>query len=54
MRCQLRDRNQRISENIYFDFDTYGHLISMTIKHARASAQLKELSFQESAVTENA
>lgn len=38
---------REISEDIYVDLDGQGHLVSMTIEHARSSAVIKELSFQE-------
>jgi len=38
---------KEISENIYVDLDTDGHLVSMTIEHARTAAAIKEFSFQE-------
>ena len=42
---------REISEDIYVDLDAKGNLVSMTIEHARTSAQIKELSFQEIAAT---
>jgi len=38
---------KEISENIYIDIDTKGNLVSMTIEHAKANADLWEFSFQE-------
>jgi len=38
---------REISENIYVDLDREGNLVSMTIEHARANAQLQEFSYQE-------
>ncbi len=38
---------KEISENIYVDLDGKGNLVSMTIEHAKASADLWEFSFQE-------
>ena len=40
---------KEISENIYIDLDANGHLVSMTIEHAKANADLWEFSFQEMA-----
>ena len=38
---------KEISENIYIDIDEKGNLVSMTIEHAKASADLWEFSYQE-------
>ena len=38
---------REISEDIYVDMDEDGRLVSMTIEHAKTSARIKELSFQE-------
>ncbi len=38
---------KEISENIYVDLDGKCNLVSMTIEHAKASADLWEFSFQE-------
>ena len=38
---------KEISENIYIDIDATGNLVSMTIEHAKANADLWEFSFQE-------
>ena len=38
---------REISQDIYVDLDREGRLVSMTIEHARTSAGIKELSFQE-------
>ena len=38
---------KEISENIYIDIDEKGHLVSMTIEHAKESAGLWEFSYQE-------
>ena len=40
---------KEISENIYIDIDATGNLVSMTIEHAKANADLWEFSFQEMA-----
>ena len=36
-----------ISENIYIDVDEKGSLVSMTLEHAKNSAELWEFSYQE-------
>lgn len=38
---------KEINENIYIDLDEHGNLVSMTIEHAKAGAQLWEFSYQE-------
>jgi uncharacterized protein YuzE len=38
---------REISDEIYIDMDENGRLVSMTIEHAKTSAQIKEVSFQE-------
>lgn len=38
---------KEISENIYIDIDEKGNLVSMTIEHAKVSAELWEFSYQE-------
>ena len=38
---------KEISENIYIDIDSNGNLVSMTIEHAKANADLWEFSLQE-------
>jgi uncharacterized protein YuzE len=38
---------KEISENIYIDFDEKGKIVSMTIEHAKDSAELWEFSYQE-------
>jgi uncharacterized protein YuzE len=38
---------KEISENIYIDIDERGNLVSMTIEHAKANAELWEFSYQE-------
>lgn len=38
---------KEISENIYIDIDEKGHIVSMTIEHAKANAGLWEFSYQE-------
>lgn len=36
---------REISENLYIDLDGKGNLVSMTIEHAKARANISELSF---------
>ena len=38
---------KEISEDIYVDLDGEGHLVNMTIEHARSSAAIKDFSFEE-------
>ena len=38
---------KEISENICIDVDEKGNIVSMTIEHARNSAELWEFSYQE-------
>ena len=38
---------REINENIYVDLDEEGNLVSMTIEHAKANAELREFSYQE-------
>jgi uncharacterized protein YuzE len=38
---------KEISENIYIDVDAQGNIVSMTIEHAKDSAELWEFSYQE-------
>ena len=38
---------KEISENIYIDLDANDNLVSMTIEHAKANADLWEFSLQE-------
>ena len=38
---------KEISENIYIDIDGKGHIVSMTIEHAKTNAGLWEFSYQE-------
>ncbi len=43
---------KEVSENIYIDIDKEGDLVSMTIEHARANANLQEFAYQEMAAQE--
>ncbi|MEA3544990.1 MAG: DUF2283 domain-containing protein [Thermodesulfobacteriota bacterium] len=36
-----------ISENVYIDIDDKGNLVSMIIEHAKVSAQLPDISYQQ-------
>lgn len=38
---------KEISENIYIDIDAKGHIVSMTIEHAKNNAGLWEFSYRE-------
>jgi len=38
---------KEIGENIYVDLDQKGNVVSMTIEHAKANADLWEFSYQE-------
>lgn len=38
---------KEISENLYIDLDTKGNLVSMTIEHAKATANLSEISYMQ-------
>jgi uncharacterized protein YuzE len=38
---------KEISENIYIDIDEKGNIVSLTIEHAKVSADLWEFSYQE-------
>jgi uncharacterized protein YuzE len=38
---------KEISENIYIDIDENGNIVSMTIEHAKANAELWEFSYQD-------
>jgi uncharacterized protein YuzE len=48
---EFTDREVRetkeISANIYIDIDGKGNIVSMTIEHAKDSAELWEFSYQE-------
>lgn len=45
---------QEISENVYIDIDEKGNLVSMTIEHAKVTAQLPDISYQQIEKTSNA
>ena len=36
---------REISENLYIDLDEKGHLVNMTIEHAKKQANISEVSF---------
>jgi uncharacterized protein YuzE len=38
---------REISENIFIDFDSNGNVVNMTIEHAKISAHLPDLSYQQ-------
>ena len=38
---------REVSENVYIDIDESGHVVSMTIEHAKSNAELWEFSYQE-------
>jgi uncharacterized protein YuzE len=38
---------REVSENIYIDIDESGHIVSMTIEHAKSNAELWEFSYHE-------
>ncbi len=38
---------REISENIYIDLDDNGNLVSMTVEHARTTARLPDISYQQ-------
>jgi uncharacterized protein YuzE len=42
---------RELSEDIYVDLDQQGRLVSMTIEHAKTSAAIKDISYQELAST---
>lgn len=41
------EETKEISENVYIDLDSKGNLVSMTIEHARESANLPDLWYQQ-------
>jgi uncharacterized protein YuzE len=38
---------REISENVNIDIDEKGNLVSMTIEHAKVTAQLPDISYQQ-------
>jgi uncharacterized protein YuzE len=38
---------REISENIYIDLDASGNPVSMTIEHAKVTAHLTDITFQQ-------
>jgi len=38
---------REISENVYIDLDEKGNLVNMTIEHAKVTAQLPDISYQQ-------
>ncbi|MCD4782617.1 MAG: DUF2283 domain-containing protein [Candidatus Eremiobacteraeota bacterium] len=43
----LVEETREISENVYIDLDKKGNLVSMTIEHAKTTAQLPNISYQQ-------
>lgn len=41
------EETREISENIYIDLDVDGNLVSMTIEHARITAHLPDIAYQQ-------
>ncbi len=38
---------REISENVYIDLDEKGNIVSITIEHARETARLPDISYQQ-------
>lgn len=38
---------RELNENVYFDLDAYGKLVSLTIEHVRERANLPEMLFSD-------
>ena len=38
---------REISENVYIDIDERGNLVSITIEHAKTTAHLPDISYQQ-------
>ena len=43
----LVEETREITENVYVDLDSAGHLVSMTIEHASSAANLPQVSLEE-------
>ena len=43
----LIKETREISENIYIDIDKKGNLVNMTIEHAKTTAHLPDISYQQ-------
>lgn len=43
----LVKETRELSDNIYIDIDKENNLVSMTIEHARTTAQLPDISYQQ-------
>ena len=41
------EETKEISENIYIDLDANGNLVSMTIEHAKETAHLPDITYQQ-------
>jgi len=37
---------RELDENVYLDLDASGHIVSLTVEHARETAGMDELSFE--------
>ncbi len=44
---KLVKETREISENVYIDIDEKGNLVSMTIEHAKTTAHLPDISYQQ-------
>ncbi len=44
---ELVEETREISENVYFDIDKDGNPVNMTIEHAKKSAHLPDISYQQ-------
>ena len=43
----LVKKTREISENVYIDIDEKGNLVSMTIEHAKTTAHLPDIYYQQ-------
>jgi uncharacterized protein YuzE len=41
------EETRELNENVYFDLDARGNLVSLTIEHARERANLPEMLFSQ-------
>jgi uncharacterized protein YuzE len=41
------EETRELNENVYLDLDARGNLVSLTIEHARAQANLPEMLFSQ-------
>ena len=44
---RFAEETREISENIYLDLDKEGNPVSLTIEHARVTAHLPDISYQQ-------